>query len=153
MMIIEILQLISCFALGLLVGSLLTEAMILVPYWRTMKPKEFLSLHSTLGPRLFIYFAPLTILATMLPVVAAVMPFVLGTTSHWLSIVPAIITLIMLAIYFGYFKGANDSFKSGSVGVDGLAEELTKWARWHWTRVVLGIAAFFTSLLVILYGA
>ncbi len=89
----------------------------------------------------------------MLPVVAAVMPFVLGTTSHWLSIVPAIITLIMLAIYFGYFKGANDSFKSGSVGVDGLAEELTKWARWHWTRVVLGIAAFFTSLLVILYGA
>jgi len=149
---IEILQLISSFALGLLVGSLLTEAMILVPYWRTMEPKEFLSLHSTLGPRLFMYFAPLTILATILPVLSAVMPVLLGTTSHWLSVVPAVITLVMLAIYFAYFKGANDSFKSGSVGVDGLSEELTKWAKWHWTRVILGMAAFFTSLLVIFYN-
>ena len=102
-MIIEILQLISSLALGLLVGSLLTEAMILVPYWRTMEPKDFLNLHSTLGPRLHTYFAPLTILATMLPVFSGVMPVILGATSHWLSLVPGIITLVMLAIYFGYF--------------------------------------------------
>ncbi|BAJ01729.1 hypothetical protein [Shewanella violacea] len=149
-MIIEILQLSSCLALGLLVGSLLTEAMILVPHWRTMEPKEFLSLHHTLGPRLFMYFAPLTILATIIPVLSGVMPLILGTSSHWISRVPAIITLIMLAIYFGYFKGANESFKSGTVGVEGLAEELKKWAKWHWIRVILGIVAFFTSLLVIL---
>ena len=152
-MIIEILQLMSCFSLGLLVGSLLTEAMILVPYWCTMEPKEFLSLHSALGPRLFMYFAPLPILATILPVLAAIMPVILGTTSHWLSVVPAIIALIMLVIYFAYFKGANDSFKSASVGIDGLSDELTKWAKWHWTRVILGIAAFFASLLVIFYNA
>jgi len=150
-MIIEILQLISCLTLGLLTGSLLTEAMILVPYWRTMEPKEFLRLHSSLGPRLFIYFAPLTILSTIIPALAAIMPVILGTTLHWLQLVPAIITLIMLTIYFAYFKGANDSFKSGSVGINGLAEELTKWARWHWLRVVLSIVAFVTSLLVILY--
>jgi len=150
-MIIEVLQLISSLALGLLVGSLLAEAMILVPYWRSMEPKEFLSLHSTLGPRLFLYFAPLTILATILPVLAAVVPVILGATFHWLSLVPAIITLLMLAIYMSYFKGANDSFKTGSVGVEGLSEELTKWAKWHWVRVVLGIVAFLTSLLVIRY--
>ena len=150
-MIIEILQLISSLTLGLLVGSLLTEAMILVPYWRTMEPKEFLSLHSTLGPRLYRYFAPLTILATMLPVFAALMPIIMGAPFHWLSFVPAIITLVMLTIYFGYFKGANDSFKTGSVGLDGLSEELAKWATWHWLRVILGIAAFFTSLLVLCY--
>ncbi len=151
-MIIEILQLISSLTLGLLVGSLLTEAMILVPYWRTMEPKEFLSLHSTLGPRLYTYFAPLTILATMLPVCAAVMPIIMGAPFHWLSLVPAIITLVMLTIYFAYFKGANDSFKTGSVGLDGLSEELAKWATWHWVRVMLGMAAFFTSLLVLFYG-
>lgn len=149
-MIIELSQLFSCFALGLLVGSLLTEAMILVPYWRTMEAEEFLRLHSTLGPRLFLYFAPLTILGTMLPVIAAVLPVILGTPWHWLSVVPAIITLTMLMIYFAYFKGANEAFESGSVGVDGLSEELEKWTRWHWVRVVLGIAAFITSLLVIL---
>lgn len=151
-MIIEMLQLVSSLALGLLVGSLLTEAMILVPYWRSMEPKEFLRLHSTLGPSLYTYFAPLTILATMLPVFAAVMPIIMGITPFWISLFPAIITLIMLAIYFGYFKGANESFKTGSVGLDGLSDELAKWAKWHWLRVVLGIAAFITSLLVLSYG-
>lgn len=151
-MVTEILQLSACLALGLLTGSLLTEAMILVPYWRTMEPKEFLSLHSTMGPRLFTYFAPLTILATVLPVLAAVMPIILGETSHWFLFVPAIITLVMLAIYFAYFKGANDSFKSGSVGLDGFSRELEKWAKWHWIRVALGVAAFFASLLVIFHN-
>lgn len=152
MILIEIIQLSSSLALGLLVGSLLTEAMILVPYWRTMESQEFLRLHSTLGPRLFIYFAPLTIIATVLPVIAAVMPVLLGTAPHWLSVVSAMIVLMMLVIYFGYFKGANESFESGSVGADGLAVELAKWANWHWARVALGILAFIASLLVLLHG-
>jgi len=63
-MFIEILQLLSCMALGLLVGSLLTEAVILVPYWRAMDPQEFLDLHGTLEQQLYRYFAPLTIVAT-----------------------------------------------------------------------------------------
>lgn len=69
-MIIEILQLLPCLLLGLLVGSLLTEAMILVPYWRTMDAKESLRLHSTMGPKLYSYFAPLTVAATIVPVIA-----------------------------------------------------------------------------------
>ena len=150
MAIVEVFQLFSCLALGLLVGSLLTEAMILVPYWRTMDPGEFLNLHGTLGPKLFRYFAPLTISATVLPVLAALLPFVIGVTADWLSIVPAALVIVMLIIYFVYFEKANDSFKTGSVGVDGLPTELQKWAKWHWIRVVFGLVAFFTSLLVIL---
>ncbi len=57
MAMIELFQLLSCLALGLLVCSLLTEVMILVPYWRAMDPSEFLNLHSMLGPKLFRYFA------------------------------------------------------------------------------------------------
>ena len=151
-MIIELLQLASSFLLGLLVGSLLTEAIILVPYWRTMPAKEFLALHHSLGPKLLAYFKPLTILATFAPVLTAVVTFVLGEVFHWLSIVPAVLTLIMLVIYFGYFKGANESFKSGSVGAEGLADELARWAKWHWLRVVIGCVAFFVSLLVLSGG-
>jgi hypothetical protein len=148
-MIVEISQIISCFALGLLVGSLLTEAMILVPYWRTMKPDEFLKLHHTLGPKLYVYFAPLTIVATLAPVIAAVLTVYLKPELSYLDVVPAVLTLIMLVIYFAYFKGANESFEMGSVGVDGLSKELSQWARWHWLRVVLGLAAFFVSILVV----
>lgn len=148
-MIVDLLQLASCLTLGLLIGSLLTEATILVPYWRTMEPKEFLALHHTLGPKLLAYFAPLTISATLLPVLSAVAPLILGEPLHWLAVVTALLALAMLVIYFAYFKGANESFKSGAVGVDGLADELKRWASWHWLRVAIGSAAFFMSLLVI----
>ena len=149
MVFIEILQLSSSVILGLLVGSLLTEAMILVPYWRAMDPKEFLDLHSTLEHRLYRYFAPLTIAGTILPVLAAATPIALGVPSHWVSLIPAALVLIMLFIYFLYFKGANESFKTGLVGVENLSAELNRWAQWHWTRVVLGLIAFVVSLIVI----
>ena len=151
-MMIEIFQVASSLALGLLMGSLLTEAMILVPYWRKMSSNEFLQLHHTLGPKLMQYFAPLTILGTVLPVAAAVVPLLCGQanlSTPTLSWVPAVLVVMMLILYFAYFKGANESFADGSVGVDGVAEELNKWASWHWVRVVLGIIAFFTSLLVL----
>ena len=148
-MIIELIQLASSLFLGLLVGSLLTEAMILLPYWRAMDPEKFLNLHGSLGPRLYGYFAPLTILATVLPVLTAITSAVFGSTFFNLSVVPAIITLIMLFIYIIYFKGANESFKTGSVGVDGVSEELERWSKWHWVRVFLGLVAFFISLFIL----
>ena len=148
-MIVELIQLASSFFLGLLVGSLLTEAIILLPYWRTMDPEEFLNLHGSLGPRLYGYFAPLTILATVLPVLAGITSVVFGSTFFNLSIVPAIITLVMLFIYITYFKGANESFKTGSVGVDGVTKELVRWSKWHWVRVFLGLVAFLISLFIL----
>jgi len=113
MVVVEIFQLLSSLVLGLLVGSLLTEAMILVPYWRTMDPAQFLKLHGTLGPKLFRYFAPLTILATTLPIVAAILPFVLGGMFEWLSIVPAALVIVMLVIYFV----CRRSWKNGPNGI------------------------------------
>ena len=80
----------------------------------------------------------------------AISPFVSGAPANWLSFVSAVLVIVMLAIYFVYFEKANNSFKSGSVGVDGLSAELKKWAKWHWMRVVIGIGAFFASLLAIL---
>ena len=149
MMLIESLELSSAFSLGLLVGSLLTEAVILVPYWRAMDASDFLRLHSTLGPNLFRYFAPLTILATVVPVITVIAMLVTATPINRLSLLSATLVLSMLAIYFAYFKGANEKFKKGSVGVDGLPAELGRWAAWHWIRVALGIGAFIASLLAI----
>ena len=54
---IEQLYILATIILGLLAGSLLTEAAILVPYWRRMEPNDFLRLHGALGPGLFRYFA------------------------------------------------------------------------------------------------
>ncbi len=131
-------------------GSLLTEAFVLAPYWRTLEPKAFLALYATLGPRLYKYFSPLTILATVLTVIAALLPIVMGSPISVLSLVPSILVLAMLAIYFMYFKAANSSFKTGVIEVDAVSAELTAWANWHWVRVLLGIVAFIISLAILL---
>ncbi len=149
-MIADTLQILSSLTLGLFVGSLLTEAIILVPYWRSIKPEIFLKLHGTLGPQLYCYFAPLTILATLLPAATAIFCIWAGTTTRTFSVIVAVLMLIILGIYFYYFKDANDSFKSRSVGADGLPAELQRWATWHWIRTVIGFGAFLISLLVLI---
>lgn len=42
----DIALLLSAAALALFVGALLTEAMVLVPMWRTLQPEEFFRLHA-----------------------------------------------------------------------------------------------------------
>jgi len=148
--IIELIQLSSTFALGLLIGSLLTEAMILVPYWRTMEPSEFLRLHHTLGPKLYTYFAPLTIIGTMLPMLTPILQLILVGELNGFSIAAGVLALMMLGVYFIYFKNANKSFETSSIRPDDLPDELARWASWHWLRVGFGLVAFAFSLMSLL---
>ena len=145
-MIFETLQIISVAVIGLLVGSLLTEAMILVPYWRKMKSEEFLRLHGTMGPSLYRYFAPLTIAGTVTPIITGIYSVILTPSSFSLSAVVAVLAGMMFCIYFIYFKAANESFETGSVGVEVIPDELERWAAWHWLRVVIGLIAFSLSI-------
>jgi hypothetical protein len=142
----DILQLSTSLTLGLFVGSLLTEGVILVPYWRSLRPEKFLKLHGTMGPQLFRYFAPLTVAATLIPVTTSVACYAAEVESRMYSAIVAFLMLAILGIFQVYFKGANASFASGSVGVEGLPAELQRWSNWHWLRTVMGIAAFALSL-------
>ncbi len=139
----------TTFVLGLFAGSMLTEAVILVPYWRSMEAKTFFDLHSTLGPQLYRYFAPLTIAATLIPTATAIF-FVwrggsMGAYPTWSSLS----MLATLGIYFLYFKAANESFATGSAGVAGLAAELRRWWIWQWIRTVIALGAFGLSILAV----
>jgi hypothetical protein len=145
----DILQLLTSLILGLFVGSLLTEGMILVPYWRSLKPETFLALHGTLGPRLFSYFAPMTVAATLIPAATFIYCCLVGADGWIYSASVAVIMLAILGIFFYYFKSANASFASGSVGVEGLPAELGRWSKWHWLRTIMGLVAFVLSLVAI----
>lgn len=139
---IESLYVISTLFLGLFAGSLLTEAMILVPYWRRMEPVEFFSLHGSLGPSLFRYFAPLTSLAVMLSVLVAAN---VGTENlPWLT--SAVLSLAALAIFFIYFRSANNKFAAHDIADEELSAELQRWSNWHWVRTVLVVIALAASI-------
>jgi len=136
---LEILITLTTAVIGLYAGSLLTEGMILVPYWRRMSPEEFFGGHSKMGPSLFRYFAPLTVLAVMLSVLTAVLA---GGRHVWV----AGLCLTALVIFFLYFKKANQSFADHSLSNEDLPVELANWSAWHWARTVILIAALVISV-------
>ena len=138
----DFIPLLSTLLLGLLAGSLLTEATIFVPYWRRMEPAEFFRLHGTLGPNLFRYYAPLTVLAVSLSVGVAALYG--RNNTPWL--IAGGLCLIALAIFFIYFRAANNRFATHDMPDSALKDELVKWSAWHWTRTIIVIAAFGISI-------
>ncbi|WP_371396673.1 hypothetical protein [Fretibacter rubidus] len=137
-----ILNVLSTSIVGLYAGSLLTEAMILVPFWRRMDPADFFRLHGSMGPSLFRYFAPLTTSAVALSVAAAA----LNRAENFAWNITAGLCVTALIIFFAYFKKANQSFADRSLKDKELAGELSQWASWHWLRTALLIVAFALSI-------
>ena len=139
---IELFFLFTTLVLGLFAGSLLTEATILVPYWRRMKPTDFFSLHSSLGPNLFRYYAPLTTLAVVLAVTTSVMVGI--SNIPWL--ICAGLCLSALAIFFIYFRKANNRFATHDINENELSSELQRRSNWHWLRTIMVIVALSFSI-------
>ena len=139
----------TALSLGLFAGSLLTEAVVLVPYWRSLEPEAFLDHYRAIGPRLYQYFSPLTVLATLIPTItAAFCTWESGEVVTYPSLA-SLLVLTTFGMIFVYFKSANASFASRSVGVSQLPAELRRWGTWHWTRTVLAMAAFLSATIAI----
>ena len=144
---VEILEIVSAGFLGLFVGALLAEGALFVPYWKTLEAETFFILHKEYGPRLYRFFAPLTIAATFLAVVTAVVCILTAQNGRWATMIAGILAATMIGIYFLYFKTANAKFAVGKISADDLKDELNRWEKWHWVRVIVGIVAFAASLI------
>ena len=144
------LSLVSTWLLGLFVGALLAEGAILVPYWRAMDPSDFFALHHTMGPRLYAFFRPLTILGSLLPAITAVLALATSAPGAFWAAAAGMLSASMIGIYFLYFAKANASFADKSLGPQELPRELARWAKWHWFRVVVAAIAFGCALLALL---
>ncbi len=145
----EVLLFLSSAGLGLFVGALLTEAVVLVPMWRALKAQEFFALHAAHAHRLYAFFAPLTVCAVMLAVSAAIASVAKSQQYVSAAVVAAALALVMLATYPLYFRRANASFAEASIAPEALPAELARWALWHWFRTVVGLAALASSLLAL----
>lgn len=145
----ELMSLLCAAGLGLFVGALLTEAVVLVPMWRTLKPQEFFALHAAHAHRLYAFFAPLTVSAAILAVVAASASVIAQGPQRTAAVVAAVLTLVVLSTYGLYFRRANASFAEASIPHEALPKELARWASWHWFRTVVGLVAFASALLAL----
>lgn len=139
--------------LGLFAGSLLTEALLLVPYFRSLSFDEFNRLHHAFGPRLYRYYAPLTIAATVLPLVSAAVATFTHRELPLFACLAAALSLVILATYFLYFRAANLAFAEKRLDEAALTKELSRWASVHTFRTALALGAFVASTLATLQTA
>lgn len=148
----EVMPFIAAAGLALFIGALLTEAMVLVPMWRSLPPQEFFTLHAAHAHRLYAFFAPLTMGATLFAVVAAITSVATNRPLSWASVVAAVLALLILSTYGLYFRRANASFADASITHEALPAELARWAAWHWFRTMIGLVALASALLALRGG-
>ena len=140
----------SSLILGIFAGTQIAEAFLLVPYWKSLSADAFFELHQTYGKRIYQFFAPLTILATLFPLGTVVYSLWYTTGNIVLVTLLGISTLAFFSTYFLYFKSANQSFANRTLSNEALPKELARWGTWHWGRIVFECIAFFCVLLLLL---
>lgn len=139
--------LLAAIALGLMAGALVAEGALLVPFWRSMQPADFLAWYKEHAALLQGFFGPLEVAAALLTIVGAALEWISdGDGRYWLAI-SAILGVAVLGVFPIYFQRANTSFRTGSIARDHVQDELRCWSRWHWFRTLLAIAAFGAAVL------
>jgi hypothetical protein len=142
---IEIIGFATVIMTGLLAGALLTEAFILVPYWKKMPSDEFLRLHHTMSSSLFRYYAPLTVAGSALPIIALITYVSLtGFIWSWWY-VSCFCACSLLGFYFAFFKNANLAFATNK-DPDVARSILEKWAFLHNLRTAVAVFGFVAAL-------
>ena len=141
-----VLLLLSLTALGVFVGAMLTEAAILVPYWRSLAAPAFLSWYAANDKRLLGFFAPLTTATGVTTVAASLAAFAVGHPGRWPALLAAALVAAAAAMFPLYFQGVNAHFSAGVIAPADLPEALAAWAAWHNLRIALAIAALAAAI-------
>lgn len=142
-----VLRFLSVASLGAFVGAMLTEACVLVPYWRSLAAADFFAWYAANDRRLVGFFGPLTSVTALLAVAAAVASLWQGHPGRWLAVAAAVLSVMVVSSFFLYFQQANASFALATISPGDLPAELARWASWHWLRTALGLAALSAAVL------
>ena len=148
-MLFEILLDLSVGLLGIFLGAQITEGVLFVPYWKALAPKDFFELHQTYGKKIHQFFAPLTIAATLIPLVTVAYGLFANMPNQLPLIFMGVSTASFFLTYFLYFKKVNKSFAEASISDEDLPKELNKWGNWHWGRIFFEFAAFICSIIAL----
>ncbi len=142
----DVLQLFSVASLGIFAGAMLTEGCVLVPYWRSLAPADFLSWYAANDQRLLAFFSPLTSVTAILALAAALASFWTGQPDRWASLLAAVISVAIVSTFFLYFKAANTRFSEARISTRDVPAALARWAAWHWSRTLLSLVALAAAL-------
>ena len=135
--------------LGTTAGAMLAEGAILVPYWRSLAPADFFDWYAANASLLVDFYSPLEIASAVVALVCAILYSLQARPGARLWWVAAVLSILVIAMFFVYFKDANAGFLNRTITEDSLPNALVTWGRWQWARVGVGGAAFAASALAI----
>lgn len=148
-MVSETLLLLSCGTLGIFLGAQITEACLIVPFWKSLNADEFFKFQRNYGKAVHSFFAPITILAAFIPLISAGYHVFYQFDNLLLFGLMGLSSLAFFSTFFLYFKHANRRFAERDVSNEKLPFELRRWGNWHWVRVCFEFITFGCSLLLL----
>ena len=95
----EIVRGLAAGALGVFAGAMLTEAGVLVPYWRSLAPPAFHAWYRANGARLVRFFGPLTWLAGVSALAAALLSLWTADERALWAALAAVLSLTVVAMF------------------------------------------------------
>ena len=145
----DLARLLAALMLGASFGAILTAAGLLVPYWQSLPPADFLTWFAANAKRMLGFFGPLQTTSVLVAVVAAVATTWTGHPSKSLAILAAALAITVLGLYPAYFQRANAAFETARISTAEVPAALAQWAYWQWIRTSLAGASFIAALLAL----
>lgn len=147
--VVRVLEALTVATLGIYAGAMLTEAFVLVPYWRSLPAEQFFTWYAEYDDRLFAFFGSLTIVMGALALATAVVSILEQGPGRWFSVVAATLGVVAILMFPIYFQHANASFAAATIPPTELPAELLRWQAWHVARVVLSVLALLAAVLAV----
>jgi len=145
----RVLQDAALLLLGIFAGAMLVIGVSLVGYWQSLEPRTFLDWFAANADRIGGLMLPLGAAATLAALGSAAFTWPSGGRARRWAAASAVLAVSILVVYFVVHAPRNAAFTSGAMPPERVPGELAVWARWHWVRVLLGVAAFWTQLFAI----
>lgn len=132
----RILLFLSVAIFSIFLGSQITEGVLLAPYWKSLSTTEFYEYYSKFGPIIGRFYSILTIIAVVIPFSFSIYCYFKKSHALKYSILSSFFAFLVIAMFFIYFKGANQEFLAGILDTIELQSALDNWQFWHWVRVL-----------------
>ncbi len=124
---------------GLLAGGMILIEVVLLPFWRGAPPADFRAWFAAHSGRIRSLMVPLGAATGVVGVASAVAQRVEGRRGSPAS-AAALATAGVIGITVTVNEPANHRFTAGTLTDTETTDLLSRWARWHHVRVVLGLA-------------
>ncbi len=143
----RILYFIAIVIYSIFLGSQITEGYLLVPFWKTLSTTEFYAYYAENGPIIAKFYSVLTVLASMIPLSISLYCLYIKSKAIKYALASTVFALLVIAIFYGYFKDVNEEFYSSTFSANELINVLKTWSHWHFARVIFIMISLFMLVL------